>query len=494
MRAAGRLSANRCELMETADLLLIVDAPARLSVFLPSKLVDYLGARRPILSLTPEGAARRVTREAGFWAASAGRHRGCRGRRYSRRWRAVSGGAACVAATSRPTPSRRRAAALAARLADVDARLHGGNELHAVPHRHPRGAPAARVRSVEWTGSRRRIAIDLIDDIDRLGAPEAREALFERIVDARGAFKRTYRDRFADFDARLIEAWRAAPPATLRRARSRCRRCPTARRRCRWSAAVRPGEWRRDFKFTATDLDGRYVKLVESEAPGAAGDPERSRRDRADHRAAVPVHAPRKPAICFHVNRMLRPAAERFADCADRGLEAGCGRRDVLGNPVCSIRIFGDCVESDPPGDVPRVGHPGAVDGRDGALRQGDERSQSRVFRSGQMRLAVGNLFGALADGGRIRGRLERGRGHCGRWCRSAGAAGERLVVLATLGAGFRAPDALRHASADAADARPLVCARPSRYHARGRQRGGQCSRPEGASHRGVGHCSRRGR
>jgi glycosyltransferase involved in cell wall biosynthesis len=58
------------ELMETADLLLIVDAPARLSVFLPSKLVDYLGAGRPIVSLTPPGASRRVTEEAGFWAAS----------------------------------------------------------------------------------------------------------------------------------------------------------------------------------------------------------------------------------------------------------------------------------------------------------------------------------------------------------------------------------------------------------------------------------------
>ena len=57
-------------LMQTADLLLLVDAPANVSVFLPSKLVDYLGARRPVLALTSEGAARRVTREAGFWTAA----------------------------------------------------------------------------------------------------------------------------------------------------------------------------------------------------------------------------------------------------------------------------------------------------------------------------------------------------------------------------------------------------------------------------------------
>ncbi len=65
------------ELMETADLLLIVDAPAELSVFLPSKLVDYIGARRPILSLTPFGASRRVTEEAGFWSAPPGDVEGC---------------------------------------------------------------------------------------------------------------------------------------------------------------------------------------------------------------------------------------------------------------------------------------------------------------------------------------------------------------------------------------------------------------------------------
>ena len=47
-------------LMREADLLLVVDAPAPESVFLPSKLVDYIGAARPILGLTPRGAAARV--------------------------------------------------------------------------------------------------------------------------------------------------------------------------------------------------------------------------------------------------------------------------------------------------------------------------------------------------------------------------------------------------------------------------------------------------
>lgn len=52
-----------------ADGLLIVDAPAARSVFLPSKLVDYLGAARPILGLTPPGASANLISELGGWAA-----------------------------------------------------------------------------------------------------------------------------------------------------------------------------------------------------------------------------------------------------------------------------------------------------------------------------------------------------------------------------------------------------------------------------------------
>ena len=57
------------ELMASSDGLMIIDAPAQTSVFLPSKLIDYLGAQRPILGLTPRGAAATVIRRVGGWVA-----------------------------------------------------------------------------------------------------------------------------------------------------------------------------------------------------------------------------------------------------------------------------------------------------------------------------------------------------------------------------------------------------------------------------------------
>ena len=58
------------ELMVDADALLVIDAPAPLSPFLPSKLIEYLGANRPILALTPPGAAASLVREAGGLVAA----------------------------------------------------------------------------------------------------------------------------------------------------------------------------------------------------------------------------------------------------------------------------------------------------------------------------------------------------------------------------------------------------------------------------------------
>jgi hypothetical protein len=57
------------DLMTAADGLLIIDAPAEISVFLPSKLIDYIGAGRPILGITPNGTAASLIRELGGMVA-----------------------------------------------------------------------------------------------------------------------------------------------------------------------------------------------------------------------------------------------------------------------------------------------------------------------------------------------------------------------------------------------------------------------------------------
>lgn len=48
------------ELMSSADLLLVIDAPALHSVFLPSKLIDYAGSGKPILGIVPPGASHKL--------------------------------------------------------------------------------------------------------------------------------------------------------------------------------------------------------------------------------------------------------------------------------------------------------------------------------------------------------------------------------------------------------------------------------------------------
>jgi glycosyltransferase involved in cell wall biosynthesis len=47
-------------LMVNADLLLLIDGPDDLSVFLPSKLVEYLGAGTPIFGIVPPGTSARL--------------------------------------------------------------------------------------------------------------------------------------------------------------------------------------------------------------------------------------------------------------------------------------------------------------------------------------------------------------------------------------------------------------------------------------------------
>lgn len=57
-------------LMSAADALLVMDAPFDHNVFFPSKLVEYLWARRPILALTPPGTSANIVAASGGLLAS----------------------------------------------------------------------------------------------------------------------------------------------------------------------------------------------------------------------------------------------------------------------------------------------------------------------------------------------------------------------------------------------------------------------------------------
>ena len=58
------------DLMSSADGLVVIDAPADTSPFLPSKLVDYIGAGKPVLGITPPGTASRLIVELGGWVGN----------------------------------------------------------------------------------------------------------------------------------------------------------------------------------------------------------------------------------------------------------------------------------------------------------------------------------------------------------------------------------------------------------------------------------------
>jgi len=52
-------------LMKSADLLVVIDAPFEQSVFLPSKLIEYIGAQRPLFAITPPGTSAKVVSKLG---------------------------------------------------------------------------------------------------------------------------------------------------------------------------------------------------------------------------------------------------------------------------------------------------------------------------------------------------------------------------------------------------------------------------------------------
>jgi hypothetical protein len=57
--------------MAACDILVISDAPTPdRSIFLTSKIIDYLGARRPLFAITPEGPTKDLIKRVGGWSAS----------------------------------------------------------------------------------------------------------------------------------------------------------------------------------------------------------------------------------------------------------------------------------------------------------------------------------------------------------------------------------------------------------------------------------------
>lgn len=58
--------------IKKSDIALILDADFDSSVFFPSKLVDYIGAKKPILAITPEGSCADIVRSVGGLVSSPG--------------------------------------------------------------------------------------------------------------------------------------------------------------------------------------------------------------------------------------------------------------------------------------------------------------------------------------------------------------------------------------------------------------------------------------
>ncbi len=290
----------------------------------------------------------------------------------------------------------------------------------------------------KWPGMRRRIAVDLIDEIDDLGNPAVRAALFERIVDVRGAFKRTYADRFSDFDGLVMAQWHN-PGATRGPSHVLDAGVSDGSTTLSLIAAVdRMSEGR--FRFSATDLDGRYTRLSRKQLP-------ERRVIVSSSGEVVQIIVPpflfthRESRYLFPVNRMLRPAAERFAGRLVADWRTGHG--DVQATEVLLLAPeFRKCLAKDPRVTFQAwdILEPWQGDAAD-CVRAMNVLNPG-YFDPAQMARAVGHLFAAVKDGGLLAmgSNEDAGTPVDGIVCRRVG---DRLELLATSGSGFRAPSAI---------------------------------------------------
>ena len=62
----GPLSYSRSlKIMQTSDYLMVIDAPFKKSVFFPSKLVDYMGSKKIVIGITPNGTSKKIIKKIG---------------------------------------------------------------------------------------------------------------------------------------------------------------------------------------------------------------------------------------------------------------------------------------------------------------------------------------------------------------------------------------------------------------------------------------------
>jgi hypothetical protein len=195
-----------------------------------------------------------------------------------------------------------------------------------------------------------------------------------------------------------------------------------------------------NYRFTATDLDGRYIRIWRR------NDPQR-RVILSEAGAIVQIVQPpflfthRESRRLFPLNRMLRPVAERFA----AGLIAGWKRGDpdvqsseiYLFNPE-----FRHLLETNKHVQFRAwdILQPWTA-GRAHCVRAMNVLNPG-YFDAAQMAAAVRNLFDALHDGGllAVGSNEDAGTGVDGLICRRAG---DRLVPVVEAGRGFRAPGAI---------------------------------------------------
>jgi hypothetical protein len=169
--------------------------------------------------------------------------------------------------------------------------------------------------------------MDLIDEIERTGDETLQTAFIENVYDARGVSKRTYVNRFPDFDRLLV---------------NQLNRCCRERPFRLLDVAISDGSTSLDLfrkidavmgpeiQYTATDRDGRYLLLREREKQGKrvivspCGD-----IVQVVWPPFVFASRPDEHLLLFPINRWVRPTAMRFAydvvskwKCLDQSIEA----------------------------------------------------------------------------------------------------------------------------------------------------------------------------